>query len=92
MNQICGASQTSSRRDGAPDSLVDLRTQENTYAQQRQNIAQTFDLQKRSVRAETDREDTEQQEKMAVATSDRAQKTTTAYEAQDVILTKARST
>ena len=91
MNQICGASQTSSRRDGAPDSLVDLRTQENTYAQQRQNIAQTFDLQKRSVRAETDREDTEQQEKMAVATSDRAQKTTTAFEAQDVILTKARS-
>ena len=88
---MCGASQTSSRRDGAPDSLVDLRTQENTYAQQRQNIAQTFDLQKRSVRAETDREDTEQQEKMAVATSDRAQKTTTAYEAQDVILTKARS-
>ena len=50
-----------SRRDGAPDSLVDLRTQENTYAQQRQNIDQTFDLQKRSVRAETDREDTEQQ-------------------------------
>ena len=39
------------------------------------------------MRAETDREDTEQQEKMAVATSDRAQKTTTAYEAQDVILT-----
>ena len=68
-----------------------IQTIENTYAQQRQNIAQTFDLQKRSVRAETDREDTEQQEKMAVATSDRAQKTTTAYEAQDVILTKARS-
>ena len=68
-----------------------IQTIENTYAQQRQNIAQTFDLQKRSVRAETDREDTEQQEKMAVATSDRAQKTTTAFEAQDVILTKARS-
>ena len=38
-----------------------IQTIENTYAQQRQNIAQTFDLQKRSVRAETDREDTEQQ-------------------------------
>ena len=43
------------------------------------------------MRAETDKEDTEQQEKMAVATADRAQKTTTAYEAQDVILTKPRS-
>lgn len=68
-----------------------IQTIENTYAQQRQNIAQTFDLQKRSTRAETDREDTEQQEKLAVATSDRAQRATTALESQDVVLTKCRS-
>ena len=47
-----------------------IQTIENTYAQQRQNIAQTFDLQKRSVRAETDREDTEQQEKFNILAAD----------------------
>lgn len=68
-----------------------LQTIENGAAQRRQNIEQTFVLEKRSLRAESDRADTEQQEKLAVAKSDRATRSTKALEEQDLVLTRARS-
>ena len=68
-----------------------LQTIENGAAQRRQNIEQTFELERRSLRAETDRSDTEHLEQLAIAKSDRATRLTQAMELQDQTLTKAQS-